>query len=491
MTPVSLTTTRKGGSKFHLVHHRGLFHLHLSKSIHAGYHHDATVMSSEDVEAFGKKLTKASQKDRFRIIQRKRDEILNTGQQHNYYHNLFHEKSDFYADKVQSLIEAGCAETEDDEKWGRFLCLATNAVSLSALRDWNWVHEVQCETEAWLEQNRNSNTHRHSAAREILSILEDATYPSPEEASFCTPQTAATLVDTDTVLVVQDQQPFNWNGEPIESLFRDWPPKYLLDKKIRVITLDSPTSLPPTRHCTLKDIKRKFTEAFATHEQWNVLDIENDVPVPWPEFLHGRNCLLLNEFRQLDKGLVRARTLDFMLLSEGGNHTPMHVDPFGLATFITVQQGEVGFGWIVNAKRQDYLDIHKDTIPNSLKERARYMVLRPGQTVFMPSGTIHFIFRKNDTPTLATGGHALTCKSIEKWLCVMKIQELSTARTDKDVTAKETKAYINVLTRVLRFHEYHGITLREGGYDEVWNLIKNWDKFGVNDQVSMGENDDA
>ncbi|RFN44508.1 atp synthase subunit alpha [Fusarium flagelliforme] len=442
-------------------------------------------MASDDEKAFDKKLTKAAQKDRLRILQRKRDEILDAGQQHNYYHKLFFEKSDLYADKVQSLVEAGCAETEDDEEWGRFLCLATNATSLGALRDWNWVYQVQCETRDWLQQNRDTNTHRHAAVRETLAVLKDATYPSPEEALFCTPETAATLVDADTILVVQDQQPFNWGGKPMERLFRDWTPKKLHDKKITVTILDSPTSHPPIRHCTLKDIKRKFTTDFSPHERWNVLDIRNDVPVPRPEFLPGKNCLLLNEFRELDKRLVRSRTLDFILLSEGGNYTPMHVDPFGLATFITVQQGEVGFGWIMDAKTQDYLDIHKTLIPNSLKEKTRYMVLRPGQTVFMPSGTIHFIFRKNDTPTLATGGHVLTWKSILKWLRVMKIQELSTARVDKDVTAKETKAYIDVLTRVLRNHGYHGLVPRQDGYDAVWNVIKNWDTLTMNDEAFM------
>ncbi|CAG7565204.1 unnamed protein product [Fusarium equiseti] len=442
-------------------------------------------MASDDEEAFDKKLTKAAQKDRLRILQRKRDEILDTGQRHNYYHNLFYDKSDLYAERIQSLVEAGCAETEDDEKWGRFLCLATNAASLGALRDWNWVYQVQCETKDWLQQNRDRNTHRHAAAREILAILKDGTYPSPEEALFCTPETAATLVDSDTVLVVQDQQPFNWGNKPIERLFRDWPPKRLLDKQIRVTILDCPTSSPPTRHCTPENIKRKFTEGFAPYERWNVLDIRNDIPVPRPEFLREKNSLLLHEFRKLDERLVRARTLDFMLLSEGGNHTLMHVDPFGLATFITVQQGEVGFGWIVNATMQDYLDIHKTVVPNSLKEKARYMILRPGQTVFMPSGTIHFVFRKNDTSTLATGGHVLTWKSVVKWLRVMKMQELSTARTDKDVTAKETKAYIDVLTRVLRNHGYHGITPRQDGYDEVWNVVKNWDTLTVNDEAFM------
>ena len=51
-------------------------------------------MASDDEEAFDKKLTKAAQKDRLRLIQRKRDEILDSGRQHNYYHNLFYDKSD-------------------------------------------------------------------------------------------------------------------------------------------------------------------------------------------------------------------------------------------------------------------------------------------------------------------------------------------------------------------------------------------------------------
>lgn len=33
-----------------------------------------------------------------------------------------------------------------------------------------------------------------------------------------------------------------------------------------------------------------------------------------------------------------------------------------------------------------------------------YLVLHPGQTVYMPPGIIHFVFRKENELTLETGG---------------------------------------------------------------------------------------
>ncbi|KAG5764332.1 hypothetical protein H9Q72_007582 [Fusarium xylarioides] len=40
--------------------------------------------------------------------------------------------------------------------------------------------------------------------------------------------------------------------------------------------------------------------------------------------------------------------------------------------------------------------------PMSFKRQARYLVLHPGQTIYMPLGTIHHVFRKQSDPTLIT-----------------------------------------------------------------------------------------
>ncbi|KAK0727627.1 hypothetical protein B0T26DRAFT_603930, partial [Lasiosphaeria miniovina] len=38
--------------------------------------------------------------------------------------------------------------------------------------------------------------------------------------------------------------------------------------------------------------------------------------------------------------------LEWVLLSEGGHNTAPHMDSHGFATWITPQEGSVGFGWM-------------------------------------------------------------------------------------------------------------------------------------------------
>ncbi|UZP45048.1 hypothetical protein NXS19_012860 [Fusarium pseudograminearum] len=142
---------------------------------------------------------------------------IRTVAQWNRFHNFFDAASELYRENVTSLVTSGRAETEDDQAWARFLCLAAGTTSLSVLSDSHWRREVIHETDAWLRDNPDATTHRHNAALDTLSILKYATLPSPEEAIFCSARRAKTLVDAGTVLVLRDQQKFAWGV----SLSRD------------------------------------------------------------------------------------------------------------------------------------------------------------------------------------------------------------------------------------------------------------------------------
>ncbi|AEO60989.1 hypothetical protein MYCTH_2310767 [Thermothelomyces thermophilus ATCC 42464] len=41
------------------------------------------------------------------------------------------------------------------------------------------------------------------------------------------------------------------------------------------------------------------------------------------------------------------------LVSEGGNHTAPHMDSHGYATWITVQEGSIGFGWMACPTKEE------------------------------------------------------------------------------------------------------------------------------------------
>ncbi|KAK3934472.1 hypothetical protein QBC46DRAFT_368195 [Diplogelasinospora grovesii] len=68
------------------------------------------------------------------------------------------------------------------------------------------------------------------------------------------------------------------------------------------------------------------------------------------------------------------------------------MDSHGFATWITAQEGSIGFGWMscpAEEERKAWMaDPHCYT-----GGRWRYVILKPGQSVFFGLGTIHFVFR--------------------------------------------------------------------------------------------------
>ncbi|KAL3589722.1 hypothetical protein FPOAC2_11898 [Fusarium poae] len=468
-------------------------------------------MTSDELSRLTSKLSYNPEK-RLATLRRIRDIVLSQQQKHENhqqqqqntgqwlrFHSFFDRESELYREKIAYLVTTGYVETDDDQAWVDFLCLARGAASLRALSDEQWSREVIRETDAWLRANPIENTHRHTAARDALLILERATPPSQDEAIFCSDKEAGTLVDSNTILVVRDQQPLPWGGRPIDGLFKKHLSKWPEHKKIRVHILDLPIDGSIARRKTVREVTEKIIHGNPADQRWNILDLQSPDTVPRPQFLNAQqNCSLLDCFPTHNTSLVTKKTLKFILLSEGGNHTGMHVDTHGLATFITVQQGEIGFGWIAHETPQDRLDIHKEDIPDSLKQKARYIILRPGETVYMPSGTIHFIFRRQAIPTMATGGHILTWKSIPKWLSIMKMQELSEVAVEADVTKESTRAWINCLKQILKLdkasqssniprpEQPQGTSAadKDAAKKEMglaWSIIKNWDNIKMED----------
>jgi len=229
-------------------------------------------------------------------------------------------------------------------------------------------------------------------------------------------------------------------GRPIEQL---------LDM---VVTRDAKLSIQipsqPITETGQSFRKIKFSDAAArflanepSDNPWNVLDFGNPHgECTTPTFLaHGgcRNTRLLRDIKMelTNEGsagrTVTAPTVEkywtevisWVLLSEGGNVTGPHTDAYGQATHISVQEGEVGFGWMSHPT-DDVLG--RWTESDSADEKAvhgvlssatwRYVVLRPGQTVFFNTRTVHFVFRPKGPQTMAFGGHVLLWNNLLEWL---------------------------------------------------------------------------
>ncbi|KAJ0100709.1 hypothetical protein J7T55_008970 [Diaporthe amygdali] len=201
------------------------------------------------------------------------------------------------------------------------------------------------------------------------------------------------------------------------------------------------------------------------------LDVRSPLPPSiLPSFLDGDNCQLLSRMRDAVQAVAEAEgptrpgqvwreTSEWVLLSEGGHNTVPHIDSHGFSTWITAQEGCIGFGWMSRPTRGEYRDWMLNPTAPHRDSRWRYVVLRPGWTVFSPSGTIHFLFRPEGVQTLALGGHILQWTGISLWLDVVGEQLKYAGATGEDV-GQYAKSISVVMYLVLK-------KVKSGGPDEL------------------------
>ncbi|QIW99391.1 hypothetical protein AMS68_004909 [Peltaster fructicola] len=94
----------------------------------------------------------------------------------------------------------------------------------------------------------------------------------------------------------------------------------------------------------------------------------------------------------------------------------------------------MGYGWLhkpTNVQRQKWLKN-----PHKFSEAEwRYRVLRPGDTVYFPAGTVHFVYRHpNAGHTLAFGGHVLRCSTIVQWINAIRQESINPEVTNEELT---------------------------------------------------------
>ncbi|KAK3390610.1 hypothetical protein B0H63DRAFT_539001 [Podospora didyma] len=245
----------------------------------------------------------------------------------------------------------------------------------------------------------------------------------PVDALCCTGVKAAHLVESvpplGVPIITEGQQQLQWNksDRPIVELFRRMT---CLERTVSVQIPSRSSTEDSFEGRTLLEARRRFLSKEYTDSPWNILDLQSPLPTSiLPHFLTGENSGLLLHVRNtilMEKSAERVaasseswnqwkNVLEWVLLSEGGHHTAPHMDSNGLSTWITVQEGGMGFGWMASLTEEE--EERWKTIDDYTGGRWRYVVLKPGQTVFFESGTIHFVFRTQAPQTLALGGHVL------------------------------------------------------------------------------------
>lgn len=89
-----------------------------------------------------------------------------------------------------------------------------------------------------------------------------------------------------------------------------------------------------------------------------------------------------------------------------------------LCTWITGQEGPIGIGWMSSPTEEERNGWLADPL-GFTRGQWRYVVLWPGRSIFIPSGTIHFFFQKRQYQTLALYGYVLQWSGITPWMRVV------------------------------------------------------------------------
>ncbi|KAK0727157.1 hypothetical protein B0T26DRAFT_809657 [Lasiosphaeria miniovina] len=211
----------------------------------------------------------------------------------------------------------------------------------------------------------------------------------------------------------------------------------------------------------LREVRNRFLDQNNTGDPWNILDLQSPLPQSiLPNFLTGENCQLLLQVRNtalMENSAERVvastqqwsewkNVLEWALLSEGGHNTAPHMDSHGFATWITVQEGSIGFGWMSFPPEEERNLWTAD--PSYTGGRWRYVVLKPGQSVFFVPGTIHFVFRTRERQTLALGGHILQWSDIKRWMQVVLAEMRNPATTNEHMKRSAPKL-VRVVAKVV------------------------------------------
>ncbi|KAK6436921.1 hypothetical protein LTR95_006888 [Oleoguttula sp. CCFEE 5521] len=200
-----------------------------------------------------------------------------------------------------------------------------------------------------------------------------------------------------------------------------------------------------------------------------------------PNFLNNEDCRLLTKlkFPLSNNALSRHSYPDgykevekWSLLAQAGGLTEPHQDSHGYSTYITVNQGEVGFAWI-SLPDADERKAWVRNPQSHTSDRWRYVVLRPGDTIAFPCGTVHSVFRVPSAgPSLCFGGHFLRCSGLVPWVKTLLEEQANTCITNEDITAS-APGYLDRVEKFVRQALKQGTELeRWGGKEDIEEFLR-------------------
>ena len=170
-------------------------------------------------------------------------------------------------------------------------------------------------------------------------------------------------------------------------------------------------------------------------------------------YLTNDEMLTLTQAWQLWQGTT--------MLSEAGTITTAHFDEYSMPTWISCAEGEIGFAWLSHPTSNQRVQWK---LKPAAKPTGRWVfrVLRPGDALYMPSGTVHFVLRRpRGKQTLGFAGHVLRNQDLKRWLATLSI-ELSAETQLKD---DDRAPYDLVLPPLLREVRVLIAAVRSAGHE--------------------------
>ncbi|KAK5109444.1 hypothetical protein LTR62_007003 [Meristemomyces frigidus] len=313
-------------------------------------------------------------------------------------------------------------------------------------------------------------------ARRIDQLLAVAEPPrSGEILWLVTPEVAAEWLLPnryfDGPMVVQGQQPC-----ALQTIADFLSEHY--DDTVEVDIQDPGTQFAPhVRAVKMRQVKDRFSQPLtAKMHPWNCLELATTRDDGLrPAFLNTSECSLLTSVKIPSSGDTAGRrgyvegwkeVEKWTLVAQAGALTEPHQDSHGYSTFITVNQGIVGFGWLSNPTAQEKNDWARNHT-SYIGGRWRYVILRKGMTVYFPAGTTHFVFRHPAAEnTLCLGGHILRRSQIVRWIDVLLQQTRMPDSTNEDMSLS-APGYLHRVERYVKQALKDGTEDRWGGREGV------------------------
>jgi hypothetical protein len=323
-------------------------------------------------------------------------------------------------------------------------------------------------------------------ARRLLQVLRPAQKPDGFEILILTPGEARTYFDTNAFF----PGPIFVDGaQPMElGTIKDFLGEYY-DNSAAVSIQDSSISLSKrkvhVRATTIGQLKERFA-AGQSKMPWNCLELACHVEDGLrPTFLNNEDCRLLTKLklpangdhtsrRRFEKGFKEVEK--WALLAQAGSLTAPHQDSHGYSTYITVQEGNVGFGWLSNASDAEHA-AWLASPSTFVGGNWRYKILHPGMTVYFPNGTVHFVFRLgNAGDTLAYGGHVLRCSRIVSWAKTLIDERGHRAITNEDISVS-APAFLDRVAKFVKQARRMGQEEKWGGKAAIAEFLRLKEKF--------------